>query len=201
MSKKPKIVKVFKETPIWHDASKELSKDTGIHDGIDNARLTAKTYGKKPLMSKKAGDFTIQVWEYVLPASPQKKNILVFCITPDNKVAGYIRGEIFSKIHPSDKFPTVEISVVKDNFQGQGLGKSMYEALMSQFGGIISDTTLSGEEGHGSFNIWERLGNKYHAYILFNDKLKEVPKFHREDLEDADDNSSKRFVVSRDSII
>lgn len=196
-----KLNKMFRETPIWHDDSKELSKDDAIHAGIDNARTNAKYYGKKPLFAKKNGDFAIEVWEYVLPASPKKKNVLVFCLMKNNYIAGYIRGEIVTSNQGiTSRLPTVEISVVKDEFQGKGLGKSMYEALMSAYGGIISDKTLTGETGAGSFNIWERLGNKYHSYILYKGQLTPVQGFHREDMEDNDDNADKRFVVSKDEI-
>lgn len=204
MSKKPKIVKAFKETPIWHDDSKTLSKDTGIHDGMNNARLTAKTYGKKPLKSVKKPNYDIELWEYVLPASPNRVNVLVFCLV-NNKVVGYIRSEIDKRVDADEyaKFPTIEISVVQDEYQGQGMGSSMYDMLMSQYGGFKSDTTLSGEEGHGSYDIWDKLGKKYHAYLYDeeNRTVKEVPKFTRDMLSKKGRNSLLRFLVTRDSIV
>lgn len=197
-----KLIKLFLETPVFNDDSKAVSKDEAILNGADNSRLNAKTYGKKPIFSSthkslKHGKYILQIWEYVLPASPKKVNVVVFCLV-DNSIAGYIRAEIVKTDEVVSKFPTIDISLVKDEYQGDGMGSSMYAALMTNYGGMKSDTTLTGESGKGSFDIWEKLGNKYNSYLYDEDKgkIKQVPNFTRKMMVNKGRNAYIRFLVT-----
>jgi len=194
-----KLTKIFIETPIWNDDSKKLSKDDSIDNGIQNARMTAKTYGKKPVSVNKYGDFVIEIWEYRLPAVKNKTNVLVFCLN-QNKTVGFIRAEKVDGDSLTSKFPVIELTVVKDEYQGKGIGKTMYKNLMDTYSGLISDTSLTGESGTGSYDIWERMGGTYNAYLYFGDKLKRVPKFNRNMLKKNNKNAETRFVVSKEEI-
>lgn len=196
-----KLIKLFLETPVWNDDSKVVSKDDAILNGADNARLTAKTYGKNPVFSStnnsKYGKYVLQIWEYVLPAAPKKVNVVVFCLL-ENSIAGYIRAEIVKNEEEVSKFPTIDISLVKDQYQGGGMGSSMYDALMAKYGGLKSDTTLTGQEGKGSFDIWEKLGDSYNSYLYDEDKkkIKAVPKFTRRMMVNKGRNAYIRFLVT-----
>jgi hypothetical protein len=71
--------------------------------------------------------------------------------------------------------------------------------MIDQVGGLVSDKSLTGEEGRGSFQMWQKLAKEYNPYFLRWNSNKNVyetipvKEFSREMMTSSDEN----FMVSK----
>lgn len=54
-------------------------------------------------------------------------------------------------------YPIVKMIRINPDYQGKGYGKLVYEWVISTYGGVVSDSTLSKRGGKGSFHVWKSL--------------------------------------------
>jgi GNAT superfamily N-acetyltransferase len=85
--------------------------------------------------------------------------------------------------------------------QGKGIAFKIYvHAIENYMHTLYSDTSLTGETGKGSFDVWVKLGNHFQYKYVYNvdeDMLEEVSGFTRELMGDE----NVLFVVSVEDII
>lgn len=94
-------------------------------------------------------------------------------------------------------YPSVQMSYVDKQFQGKGYSKLMYKLAIKHLGGLVSDAKLTGEKGHGSFNVWVSLGKEFFTYVIDeNGVTHEVGNFDRTMMNSED----TRFMVAEDEI-
>jgi hypothetical protein len=80
----------------------------------------------------------------------------------------------------------------------------MYAMMIDNIGGLVSDESLTGETGSGSFQMWQKLAKKYNPYFLkwsnthnrYN--IMPVKEFNKEMMEPG--SSDEHFMVSKDPI-
>jgi GNAT superfamily N-acetyltransferase len=91
-------------------------------------------------------------------------------------------------------FPVISFCAVKESYRGKGLSKILYDFIIKLHKGIISDATLTGEDGYGSFQVWQSLNKKYKTYIVntVNGIINPLPIITREHMGDH----NERFMVT-----
>jgi GNAT superfamily N-acetyltransferase len=188
----------FNESPIFDDTNKSM----GERNSEDSLRDASNYRMAVELMnlvgSTQRGDYTIEVYK-------NKNKCEVFALDENKEVIGVLDCSLES--HPSLKIkeiPKVQSVYVYDEYQGKGIGITMYVFVIDIFGAIMSGYSLTGEEGRGSFQLWTKLGISYpYKYIVSNIaskndiKIKQVHDFTRENMT----NSREYFIVSKEKLV
>ena len=150
----PKKSGTLTEMPQFSDKDKDLADHEAF--GPPENSTFKKSY---PLSSKGK----IDLYEYNSKVS--SKEILLY--SPEGECVGVLA---FDEPHESFlPYPMVTFSGVKKEHRGKGYSKLLYAFVINMYGGIISDATLTGEEGYGSFQVWQSLGKKYTLYMVNTD--------------------------------
>lgn len=68
----------------------------------------------------------------------------------------------FLEVEETWGFPAAIVSVIATKFQGQGLGRLLYETALKHFGTLASSNDLS----KGSSALWRQLVTKYHGTLV-----------------------------------
>jgi GNAT superfamily N-acetyltransferase len=182
--------KILNEMPAWNDDDKAIgSNDIENNDSIRSYNKM-KEKGKTPVSSTVLGDYTIEIYE--------PGEVIVAYVLFQGSPVGLMRCQ-----KTSNGLPIIIMMYVIDAHQGKGLGTALYKAMIKQYGGIISDKTLTGEDGiGGSFKVWEKLGSLYpnNSYVIWmnqwnddfmKDRVTKVNSFTR----DMMDKRSERFMI------
>jgi GNAT superfamily N-acetyltransferase len=173
------------ESPYWDDSNKNLSKLSDLTREKDELRYQNVQRHGSLVSSKQFGDYTLELWK-------NKNNRALFALK-DGQIVGFlgaVRLEYF-------RFPKVISVYVYDEYQGKGIGKAMYDFMIDTVGGLVSDKSLTGEEGKGSFQMWQKLAKDYNPYFLRwkDNRYQTIPvkEFNREMMTSSDEN----FMVSK----
>lgn len=185
---KKKLIRLFIETPIWND-DRETSTPADyvwtLEDRIEKEK-DLKHYKFHNKIEKDNYSYSIYSNEdtIIIAAHLKDKNEPLI-------------GELVFDRSSKYPFPNVVSAHILKEFRGIGIATDVYEIALKRFGGIVSDTSLSGFNGKGSFNIWAKLSKDYIPYIASRQnkrtKLFRVKKFKREEVM-GDPNT--RLVIS-----
>lgn len=74
---------------------------------------------------------------------------------PDPKII----GEMTLRQYSYAPYPIANLIRIHPDYQGKGYSKTLYEWIINNYGGLISDSTLSKQRGKGSFYTWKSLEN------------------------------------------
>ena len=66
-------------------------------------------------------------------------------------------GEMTLKTHEVSPYPIANLIRINPEYQGKGYGKTLYEWIINNYGGLVSDSTLTKRGGKGSFHVWRSL--------------------------------------------
>lgn len=147
--------KVVNEAPQFHDQDKNLGDDEENYEEPIGFKVISKT----PV---KIGNGTGSVILYQANDLPAYKALALNM--PSGQTVGAMR---FDAPKDSDlPFPTITFSSIKKEFRGQGLSKILYDYVINKYKGVISDATLTGEVGNGSFQVWQSLAKRYKTYLI-----------------------------------
>lgn len=141
------IKNLFVEMPIFHDRDKDTFPDFEI----------VRKKGKFIKTEKVSQNIEADIFQVT------EKNYYKIMFRINQTVIGMV--ELDTTITPVILFPMVIGIAVREQFRGQGHSKSFYSWMISYYGGIISDETLTGEDGHGSFQLWQWLSKTFPTYI------------------------------------
>lgn len=183
----PKYIKnqqgKLSETPQFNDKDKELGDDPDNFETPHHSKLVG-TYPVK--MGNGNGSINL----YQFKSNPSSKAITLD--TPDAQTIGsmYFDAPIDSDV----PFPTITFSTIRQDFRGKGLSRLLYDFVISKYKGVISDATLTGEKGAGSFQVWQSLAKRYKTYLIdtMNGKVTPVKGFEKTMM----GNHAERFMVS-----
>ena len=108
----------------------------------------------------------------------------------------------FTSLKREKGFPTVASIYIYEKFQRKGLGLALYRILIDTVGGVVSDASLTGEDGKGgSYILWKRLSKIYNPYIIYRKpigvSINPVVDFTLNDMKD----STTRFMVTKEPLI
>lgn len=188
VSKEP--LNELKEAPVFDDSPKRMAYQNPLDKTTDTRTRDIANYNAYKKQSTKfneikIGKYRIEGWSsglgYIIYAFDG--NVIVGKLSADNSDNGVLS-------------PMVHIVVVYKAYQGQGIAFAMYKMLIEESGHLSSSNHLSGKEGNGSFDIWEKLSTIYHSYIYDRqlDTLTPVKRFTRKDMKDE----YTYFIVSKE---
>lgn len=189
MSYSKKIIRIFTEMPVFDDSQLNLGTQPQKDQDINDKRLASlsklnKLVGKHNLQN----NISIEMLE-----NQAQSNLNVYLIQTlggKRHVIGLL--DIMDNGFP---YPSVQMSYVDKEFQGKGYSKLMYKMSIHYLGGLVSDAKLTGEKGHGSFNIWLSLGKEFFSYIIDeNGTPHEIGQFDRSTM----NSEETRFMVTED---
>lgn len=172
------------ETPQFNDKDKALGDNPENFEAPSHSTLV----GTYPV---KMGNGTGSISLYQFKSNKASKAITLD--TPDAQTVGNM---FFDAPTDSDvPFPTVVFTAIRSDQRGKGFSKILYDFVINKYKGLISDATLTGEFGPGSFQTWESLGKKYKPYMIntMNGEAKPVAGFDKKMM----GNHAERFMVSQ----
>jgi len=183
------IIKIFTETPIWND-DRETSTPADYEWEIeDRKERESDLEHYKFLNTQENGDYTYST--YI------NEDTVIVAVRLKGKNIPLI-GELV--LDRSDKypFPNVVSAHVLKPFRGKGIAKDIYKIIIDRFNGIVSDKSLSGADGKGSFNIWQNLAKTYIPYIASRSKMKtQLTKVNGFDPKEVMNDPNTRLVISK----
>jgi GNAT superfamily N-acetyltransferase len=159
---KNKIINLFCEStltemPVFKDEHTDLGKQEKM-EVITNDRYI-HTKNKFKLIKKISGHPTYEMYMW--------EDFLRLFILENKKPIGFM-GVIMSDFnYDIGPIYTARISSVYvfEDYQGRGLGYNMYKMIIEKIGTLMSDDTLTGSEGGGSFRMWQKLSEEYNVYV------------------------------------
>lgn len=165
-----KIRKIFLETPEWNDDKPEDQKPQD-YDWTDAARKTReaelKHYKKKPSVAN--GGYVYSGYE------DNYGGDISFVVARVENSNEPLIGEMVIEKVDNFRYPAIMTVHILSKHRRLGIGYSLYDYAIRNYGGIISDKTLSGFDGKGSFQLWQALSKdvRYSCYLLHieNDKV------------------------------
>lgn len=164
--------KKINETPVYNDVNKSLGlKDKDTKD-IEYKTLNDYFKKGKLLKKEKIGELTFYLFSF------DSDFMSAYILTETKKIISHV--SMFNK--SGYPFPVVSYSFTREESRGKGLGLQLYEWAINHFGGLVSDTSLTGSDGKGSTKIWEKLSRKYYAYLVSYDSKSKI--FDHEDIEE-----------------
>lgn len=143
------IKKVFVETPVFDDDNKEIP---GFSDAGMEIKKGTFSRTEKVNANIEADIYDVKARSYY--------NIK-FRINQD--ILGIM--ELEYNTNPVVPFPRILGIAIRNKYRGKGYSKTIYAWIINRFGGVISDETLTGEDGYGSFNIWQWISSHFKTYI------------------------------------
>jgi hypothetical protein len=176
----------MEEMPAWNDDDKSIGDSLG-------------------------GPFQFDVENYVIEKQYEEGDLqwIWFKRKADDTRGLYIIGEgkllgefVWYKNKKFGIYKTESAGLVPD-LQGKGIALKAYKQFIDRYGGLMSDSTLTGESGSkGSFQLWQRLGKEYpYRYILDKSSdpvsFEPVEAFTREMMGDDEESEWTHFVVSK----
>lgn len=188
--------KAMVEMPRFYDGSKDLAA-TEFKNNLKKIDLFKKHESKSHKnidngTTKNGYDFS--VFSYIEDIYPTVETE-VFDPKNDYKHIGSFKWFI-----REDKLGyQTEVALVHPDYQGNKISTQIYTYMIdNHFETLFSDSTLTGDTGKGSFQLWQKLGKMYNSYIYVEDKQKliEVDGFDRDDMLDAYES----FVVSTEKL-
>lgn len=194
---KDKIVKLFKEAPMWNDDRETTPPDR--YETVPGAGWTPneRLEREKELQHyDKTG--VIDAGNYVYTTYENEDTIFVVARVKNSKEP--LVGEIFLDKDSKYPFPVVQSVFNIEARRGKGIGEKFYDIIVNKFGGVISDKSLSGSTGKGSFQLWQKLANKYPAYMIATNKGKLTTQPVKQfDQNTVMGNGNIRLMVSKKS--
>jgi hypothetical protein len=165
------------ESPIWDEKHREMGKFI-TDDGLDYSIQSTKesSFFKKRF---RIGEYTIELRE---GPDNHRKTIHAFLYFQKKPI-----GELIAQQNPNDKFPVIGSIWLKEEHKGKGIGLATYKALVETYGGLISDSGLTGQNDlKGSFGLWRKLGQFYNKYIIRKGQIEKVNDFSTEYMNDKE---------------
>jgi predicted GNAT family acetyltransferase len=174
------------EMPAWKDSSKNIS--TSIDSNYDAYKKFLADGGFNKLDKFKVNkEYSGEIYER------NKDTIYVIILT---NYFPEVVGEFIWRKNNKNQWQT-ESAAVADEHHGKGIATTVYMHMIENyFHTLYSDVTLTGEDGYGSFNIWNRLSQQYNAYIYDGKNYTPVKEFTRDMMGKYDE----LFVVSVDEL-
>jgi GNAT superfamily N-acetyltransferase len=186
MSYSSRIIRKFIEMPVFDDSQLALGSQPQKDQDTNDKRFASLSRLNKHVGKLNLPDnVSMEMLE-----NKEETNFIVYLvqnIRGGRHVVGML--DIMDNGYP---FPSVQMSYVDKEFQGKGYSKLMYKMAIKYLGGLVSDAKLTGEQGHGSFNIWQSLGKELYTYIIDdNNEPHEVGQFDKSMMRDE----NTRFMV------
>lgn len=182
--KKSKFSDMMNEMPAWKDGDKKISDYMGerTRKYVDDMHLSRR--------GEILEEFKVNGLPAVIYRNHEQNKLHVHIFVNDKEVAGFHWWKEGKK-----PWATSSASVATE-YQGKGIAYTVYTYMIDKYmHTLMSDETLTGETGKGSFDIWVKLGKKYPFKYIYNTssrRYRQVQEFTR----DMMDDEVKRFVVS-----
>jgi hypothetical protein len=177
----------LKETPVWDDTNKDISKSMGM-------RSISKVF---QIMnnSQLIKEFEFNGYKFLVFTNKAKGSLNIFILLDDIEI-----GE-FSWYLTDNMWQTVSASVA-DKHQGKGLAYKAYTfAIDNYLNTLMSDYSLTGETGgKGSFDLWVKLGKTYQFKYLHDIRKPKNFQPVKEFTRDMMGDQNIRFVVSKTNL-
>jgi len=190
-----RLVKLFTEAPIWNDqgtTTKPQDYDWAETDRADREEQL-KFYDKKGEMI--VDDIVYTLYEDDIGG----ETIYITARIKDSDKP--LVGELSLEKNKKFKYPLVLSVHIIPEARGKKIGSNFYDIAINRYGGLISDRTLSGADGKGSFNIWQNLAKKYNPYLLTTKQGKsQITPVKQFDPNSVMDNMDVRLMVSKKPI-
>lgn len=151
-----KKVAAMTEMPEFSDRDKTLGDDESFLPPLHSSLI------KTIPIDVRNGKGKLEIYKFI--SNAEEKEILLYM--PNGDSCAVMQ---YDATRNSDMpFPVVSFCAVKELYRGKGLSKVLYDFVIKLHKGIISDATLTGEEGYGSFQVWQSLNVKYkgRTYII-----------------------------------
>lgn len=175
---------VINEMPAWNDAHKVISKDIGM--SLKKLGLVRKEMQFIATDKFSVGNLKAIIWNR---RSSENSTIIVDVVDDVKQIGEFIW-------YKEDGKWMTESAGVMEEYQGKGISFNVYVHMIeNHMKALYSDTSLTGEEGKGSFDLWVKLGRHFpyrYIYSINDDMIEEVNEFNRDMMND--DNT--RFVVA-----
>jgi hypothetical protein len=166
---KKKLIKLFTEAPIWNDDRETTSPSQ--YETVPGAGWTPEERAEREKeLQHYDKTATIDGGDYIYSVYENEDTIFVVARVKNSKEP--LVGEIFLDKDKKYPYPVVQSVFNIEAHRGKGIGNKFYSIIVDRFGGVISDRSLSGAEGKGSFQLWQKLAQQYPAYLLMSDKGK-----------------------------
>ena len=195
MFMKNKIIKLFTEAPLWNDqgvVSKPQDYDWSLDDRTEREEQL-KHFDRKNDVT--IGDISYTVYEDDIGG----ETIYITARKKDSNEP--LVGELSLEKNKNFRYPYVLSVHIIPEARGMGIGSNFYNVAVEKYGGLVSDRTLSGAEGKGSFNIWQNLSKKYNPYLLItNQGKRQIKPVKQFDPNVVMGDDSIRLVVSKKPI-
>lgn len=190
-----RLVKLFTEAPLWNDqgvVSKPQDYDWSEPDRMEREEQL-KHFDRKNDVT--IGDIVYTVYEDDIGGET------IYIVAREKDQNKPLIGELSLEKNKKFRYPYVlSVHIIPDS-RGKGIGSNFYAVAVEKYGGLVSDRTLSGAEGKGSFNIWQNLSKKYIPYLLITrqgkSQIKPVKEF---DPKVVMGDDSIRLMVSKKPI-
>lgn len=196
-----KSLEKIDESPIFDDDAKAMGVKKSRHTISDLEMMKSIAEKYDVLFRKDYANFSL-----VLIGDDIVRIYYMFALDKESNIIGRLTAQQERQTPPEVIFPKVKLSFVYQDWQGKGVGKAMYKEMIDYTNGLTSDDALTGEEGYGSFDIWQSLGKQYYAYLIEKDftggylsgfNIWERNGFKREDMNDQHTS----FMVSKNPIL
>lgn len=175
------------EMPAWNDGNKDISKYI-VKQNKREVLKGLETRGMDLVEKFKLGEYDVEVWT-------RGDNIQIHMYD-----SGLVHIGEFIWYNEDGKWKTESVALAQ-SAQGKGIAFKIYiHAIENYMHTLYSDTSLTGETGKGSFDVWVKLGNHFQYKYVYNvdeDMLDEVTGFTRDMMGDE----NVLFVVSVEDII
>lgn len=181
---------ILTEMPVINNIDKEMNiKTNNVHENLIKEYKNAKRNHTLKLKQK------INEFEYELYETDD--NDFVMYVLLNSNVIGMIGGFIKKFINKYN-FPQISALFVYKDFNGKGIATNFYKLLIDQYGGIVSDKTLT--DGGGSYDIWvKKLIPNYHFYV-YNWTNGSISKGDVNRLSDYMKSKDYRFIASKNEL-
>jgi GNAT superfamily N-acetyltransferase len=189
-----KIINLFcegklNEMPEFHDVHLDMGKRDKMDQKTKDRYAHTRTNFKLD-KSFKVGSYVYEIYK--------KEGFCRIFIKRLKGVIGFMGATVeYMKVGMNE----IEVAIISsvyvfEEYQGKGLGFDMYKILLNEYGVIMSDNTLTGSGGGGSFGIWKRLGEmegvKIYTYDYYSDEIDRVDRIDSSLM----GSGSSRFIAS-----
>ena len=164
------------EMPAFNDKNASLGKKDGQGAiTVDRYEHTKKVFKLDKVL--KVGQFNYEIYK--------KEGLCRIFIKELAELVGFMGVQVDSIELNGNSIEAAQVVSVYifEEYQGKGLGFDLYKILLNEYGTIMSDISLTGSNGGGSFHMWEKVseleGISVYTYDIDDRVLVRVNKIER----------------------
>jgi hypothetical protein len=178
------------EMPAWNDRNKSIASN--IDKDFDKTFKWLKQGNFKQIEE-------LKIIKGYITLVFSRNNDTFYVLVYENWLGREVAGEFVWGKNGKNQWQTESAGVAEEH-QGKGIAITVYDYMIEKyFKTLYSDSSLTGEEGYGSFNIWNKLSRLINYAYLYDERSKThtpVKEFTRDMMGDA----NVLFVVSTEEI-